>query len=127
MKNKTNAGKDFGHKIHNNQSSSAFALYIEHFAYYCSFYFTPFRHTNSDFGYIEEGESTAGYTFGIFCLPWHKHAGTRNLDFTSHSKDEAIEVKLLAQGHKRGGSRTGIEPTQGLFFNFMRYFLFKKI
>jgi hypothetical protein len=31
------------------------------------------------------------------------HSGTRTLGFTSHSKDEAIEVKLLAQGHKRGG------------------------
>jgi hypothetical protein len=43
-------------------SSSAFALYIERFAYYCGFYFTPFSHSNSNFGYIEEGESTAGYT-----------------------------------------------------------------
>jgi hypothetical protein len=40
---------------------------------------------------------------GIFCLPWHRHSGTRNLCFTSHSKDEEIEVKWLAQGHKRGG------------------------
>jgi hypothetical protein len=53
------------------RSSSAFALHIEHFAYYCGFYFAPFRPSNSDFGYTEEGESTAGYTFtplcGIFC------------------------------------------------------------
>jgi hypothetical protein len=44
-------------------SSSAFALYIERIAYYCGFYFARFRPNNSDFGYIEEGESTAGYTF----------------------------------------------------------------
>jgi hypothetical protein len=54
-------------------SSSAFALYIERFAYYCSFYFAPFRPSNSDFGYIEEGESTGGYTFtpcvGSFACP----------------------------------------------------------
>jgi hypothetical protein len=49
--------------LHVSPSSSAFALYIERFAYYCGFYFTPFRPSNSDFGYIEEGESTAGYTF----------------------------------------------------------------
>jgi hypothetical protein len=70
-------------------TSSAFALYIERFVYNCGFYFAPFRPSNSDFGCIEEGESTAGSTFtplcGIFCLPW-------NLGFTSHSKDEAIEV-----------------------------------
>jgi hypothetical protein len=56
-------------------SSSAFALYIERFAYYCGFYFAPFRPSNSDFGYLEEGESTAGYTFNpvIFCLPWHRN------------------------------------------------------
>jgi hypothetical protein len=28
---------------------------------------------------------------------------TKNLGFTSHSRDEAIEVKWLAQGRKRGG------------------------
>jgi hypothetical protein len=39
-------------------SSSAFALYIERFAYYCGFYFAPFRPSNSDFAYIEEGEVT---------------------------------------------------------------------
>jgi hypothetical protein len=54
-------------------SSSAFTLYIERFAYYCGFYFTPFRPSNSDFGYIEEGESAAGYTFtpcvGSFACP----------------------------------------------------------
>jgi hypothetical protein len=44
-------------------ASSVFALYIEHFAYYCGFYFMPFKLSNSNFGYIEEGESTAGYTF----------------------------------------------------------------
>jgi hypothetical protein len=33
----------------------AFALYNEHFMYYCGFYFTPLRPSNSDFGYIEEG------------------------------------------------------------------------
>jgi hypothetical protein len=44
-------------------SSSAFALYIERFAYYCGFYLAPFRPSNSDFGSIEEGEATAGYTF----------------------------------------------------------------
>jgi hypothetical protein len=67
--------------------------------------FTPFRPSNFDFGYIKV-ESTAGYTFtpmcGISCLPWHRHSG-RNVGFTFHSKDEAIEVKWLAQGHKRGG------------------------
>jgi hypothetical protein len=42
-----------------------------------------------------EGESTTGY------MCWH--SGTKNLGFTSHSKDEAIKVKWLAQGHKRGG------------------------
>jgi hypothetical protein len=26
-------------------------------------------------------------------LAWHRHAGTRNLGFTSHSKDKAIEAK----------------------------------
>jgi hypothetical protein len=25
---------------------------------------------------------------GIFCLPWHRHSGTRNLGVTSQSKDE---------------------------------------
>jgi hypothetical protein len=35
-------------------SSSAFALYIERFAYYCGFYFAPFRPSNSDFGYNYE-------------------------------------------------------------------------
>jgi hypothetical protein len=44
-------------------SSSAFALYIERFAYYCSFYFMPFRPSNSDFGCFEEGESTSGSSF----------------------------------------------------------------
>jgi hypothetical protein len=57
----------------NSSSSSAFALYIERFAYYCGFYFAPFRPSNSDFGYIEEEESTAGYTFtpcvGSFACP----------------------------------------------------------
>jgi hypothetical protein len=53
-----------------------------------------------------EGESIASYTFilcGIFCLPWHRHFGARNLSFTSHSKDEAVKVKWLARGHKQGG------------------------
>jgi hypothetical protein len=31
-------------------------------------------------------------------LPWHRHSSTRNLGFTSHSRDEAIKVKWLAQG-----------------------------
>jgi hypothetical protein len=38
----------------------------------------PFRPSTSDFGYIEEGESTVGYTF----TPWELllgHSGTRNL------------------------------------------------
>jgi hypothetical protein len=30
---------------------------------------------------------------------------TRNLSFTSHSKNEAIEVNWLSQGYKRGGLR----------------------
>jgi hypothetical protein len=31
---------------------------------------------------------------GIFCLPWHRHSGTRNIGFTSHLMDEtAIKVK----------------------------------
>jgi hypothetical protein len=42
-------------------------------AYYCVVYFTPFRPSNSNFGYIEEGESTADYTFtacvGSFAYP----------------------------------------------------------
>jgi hypothetical protein len=71
-------------------------LYIR-FAYYCGFYFAPFRPSNSDFGCFEEEESTSGYTFtscvGSFCLPWNRHSGTRNLGFPFHSKDEAIEVK----------------------------------
>jgi hypothetical protein len=37
--------------------SSAFALYIERFAVFIS------HHLGPDIGYIEEGESTAGYTF----------------------------------------------------------------
>jgi hypothetical protein len=54
-----------------------------------------------------------GYTFTscrIFCLPWHRHACTRNLGFTSHSKYEAIEVKRLAQDHKRGGQWRVLNP-----------------
>jgi hypothetical protein len=53
-------------------SSSLFALYIEHLVYHCGFYFAPFRPSNSDYGYFEEGESTAGYTFtslGSFACP----------------------------------------------------------
>jgi hypothetical protein len=50
-------------RFYSYSSSSAFALYIERIAYYCGFYFAPFRPSNSDFGYNEEGESTAGYTF----------------------------------------------------------------
>jgi hypothetical protein len=44
---------------YSSSSSSAFALYIVRFAYYCGFYFAPFSPSNSDFGYFEEGESTA--------------------------------------------------------------------
>jgi hypothetical protein len=44
-------------------SSSAFALYIERFAYYGVFYFVPYRLSISDFSYSVEGESTSGYTF----------------------------------------------------------------
>jgi hypothetical protein len=46
-------------------SSSEFVLYIECFACYCGCYFAPFRPSNSDFGYIEEGESAAGYTYTL--------------------------------------------------------------
>jgi hypothetical protein len=66
------------------------------FAYYCVFYFTLFRPSNSDFGYIEEKESTSGYTFTPMwdlLLALAPHSETRNLGFTSHSKAEAIEVK----------------------------------
>jgi hypothetical protein len=49
-------------------SSSAFALYIERFAYYCGFIS---RH--ADFGCTVEGESTSDYTFtpcvGSFACP----------------------------------------------------------
>jgi hypothetical protein len=38
---------------------SLYILSVLRFAYYCGFYFTPFRPSNSDFGYIVEGESTA--------------------------------------------------------------------
>jgi hypothetical protein len=44
-------------------NSSAFALYMY-------IYFAPFRPSNSDFGYIKEGESTAGYTFTIYPPVW---------------------------------------------------------
>jgi hypothetical protein len=47
---------------------------------------------------------------GIFSLPWHRYSGTRNFGFTSHSKDEAIEVKWLAQGHNRGGPWWVLNP-----------------
>jgi hypothetical protein len=33
-----------------------------HFVYYCSFYLIPFRCSNSNYGYIGEGESTVDYT-----------------------------------------------------------------
>jgi hypothetical protein len=46
-----------------SSSSSAFALYIERFAYYCGFYFVPYRSSNSDFGYIEEGIPITALTF----------------------------------------------------------------
>jgi hypothetical protein len=59
---------------------------LRKFLYLLQIYFTPFRPSNSDFGYIEEGESTAGYAFThslceIFCLPWHTHFGTSNYRF----------------------------------------------
>jgi hypothetical protein len=47
---------------------------------------------------VGEGESTAGFTFspcaGSFACPGtNTKVCTRNLSFTPHSKDEAIEVK----------------------------------
>jgi hypothetical protein len=81
----------------------------DHFAYYCSFYFTPgpVILTLAILENVSPQQVThlpLPYFFlcGIFGLPWHRHPGTRNLSFTSHSKDEAIEVKRLAQGHKWG-------------------------
>jgi hypothetical protein len=51
-----------------------------------------------DFTYILSRESTEGYTLTctpyVRSLPWHRHPGTKNLCFMSHSKDKAIEVKL---------------------------------
>jgi hypothetical protein len=70
-----------------SSSSSAFALCIERFAYYCGFYFAPF--SNSDFGYIVEGESTSGCTllqvWDILLALAFRHSGTWNLGFTFHS------------------------------------------
>jgi hypothetical protein len=52
---------------------SLYILSVFAYYYYCGFYFAPFRPSNSDFGYIEEGESAAGYTFtpcvGSFACP----------------------------------------------------------
>jgi hypothetical protein len=49
---------------------------------------------NSAFGF---------YWNRLHIYPLCRHSGSTNLGFTSHSKDEAIEVRWLAQGHKRGG------------------------
>jgi hypothetical protein len=69
-------------------------LYNERFTYYCSFYFMPFRPSNSDFGYFEEGEATADYTtcVGSFAYPGID-TQVQGITVTTHSKDEAIEVK----------------------------------
>jgi hypothetical protein len=50
-------------------------------------------------------------------LPWHRHSVTRNLSFTSLSKDEAIIIKCLAQVTNEVVHclTTGIEPTRPRF------------
>jgi hypothetical protein len=91
-------------------SSSAFALYIEHFAYHCGFYFAPFRPSNSDFGYIEEGESTSGYTFtpcvGSFACPGID-TQVQGISF----KGRGNRSKVTCPRSQARWSLTGIEPT----------------
>jgi hypothetical protein len=87
-----------------SSSSSAFALYIEHFAYYCGFYFTPFRPSNSDFGYNEEGESTSGYTFyprvGSFACPGIDTLGI-GLNFKQGGMKIQTGCMVLMENHYR--------------------------
>jgi hypothetical protein len=71
-------------------------------------YISPHLPSNSDIGWLYWRRGVHGRLHiyplcGDSCLPWHRHSGTSSLGFTSHSKDEAIEVKWLSQGHKRGG------------------------
>jgi hypothetical protein len=80
------------------RSSSAFTLYIsERFAYYCGFISRHIDPVITTSGYIEEGgvhiKLHIYLLCGIICLPWHRHSGTRNLGFTSHSNDQEIGVK----------------------------------
>jgi hypothetical protein len=81
--------------------SSAFALCIKHFAFYSGFYLAQefrlqlyWRGVHSRLHiYTLVMWLVISYTLvmwnasGIFCLPWRTYSGTRNLGFTSHSKD----------------------------------------
>jgi hypothetical protein len=49
-------------------SSSAFALYSVCFAYYCSFYFAPFRPSNSGYGILRKGKSPQKVTHLPVCI-----------------------------------------------------------
>jgi hypothetical protein len=82
--------------------SSAFALYIEHFAYYCGFYFAPFRPSNSDFGYV---------LVGLFATSlsqmWFWDGFSQNLDWSWHviKAWDFPSILDLGPGHALAKSR----------------------
>jgi hypothetical protein len=49
---------------------------------------------------------------GIFCLPWHRQSGKRNLSFASHSKDDwGNQSKVACPRSQSRWSMTSIKPT----------------
>jgi hypothetical protein len=47
---------------------------------------------------------------GTFCLPWHRHSGTMNLNVMSYSKDEAIGSKVTWPRSQARWSVTASKP-----------------
>jgi hypothetical protein len=96
--------------------SSAFALYIERFAYYCGLYFVPFRPSKFRLRLhvhclLRRGVHSRLHIYplcGIFCLPWHRHSGTR---IYVSFKGRGNRSNVTCPRSQARWSVTSIEPT----------------